>query len=234
MCKFANDIRAYSYFTFHLLRIEDKLCQGLDAGLKNKVLEMLNMANSCLTLHQILDGVKQNHQYLVSLRLKTVGSVRDFLVEHSRDFAVVDEMVCAVKDSKAGNYRIPQLQDVSDSAITKSKPCLKRSVSFADSKTITPVSSNTQPVANRAKAAFSKKIKVVEQRASSDHGINCACHKLSEYHVSCLLSETDLLQMDIRCVALCFLRVAKEMAKKSDGKTVSSQTEITFDPKESL
>ena len=64
----------------------------------------------------ILDGVKQSHQYLVSLRFKTIGAVRDFLQGYPRDFAVVDEMVCSTKGSKRTTAKfhrseIPELQN---------------------------------------------------------------------------------------------------------------------------
>ena len=219
-------------------RIEEKMFQGMETGMRNKIGEMLKMANSCLSLHQILDGVKQSHQYLVSLRFKTIGAVRDFLQGYPRDFAVVDEMVCSTKGSKADYSKIPPL---GDSPNCKTKPCLKRSVSFADPSFMTPKSvtdsrntkvESEKTVSQTARAAFSKKSKTVEQ--IPDHGVRCVCDKLTMCNAAASFQESDLMQINLKCLVASYMKLVQDISKRPSTKETSSQTDITFQPDEDL
>lgn len=221
-------------------RIEDKLSRAMETGLKREILELLKMANSCLTLHQILDAVRRNHQYLVSLRLKTIGSVRDFLLEHPHDFAVIDENVCLVKGSALKPSK-PSFENT-PLASGPNKLGLKRSVSFAEPSTFTH-KSEEKPHDNQLsgqpqsiRTAFSKKSKMIEQPVSADHihGPHCDCEKLSMYKFVSSLTEVDLIQFNHKCLVASYLKVAQTFNRNSVLKENFSQTEITFDPKENI
>lgn len=212
----------------------------METGLKNKILDLLEIANSCLTLHQVLDGVRQNHHYLVSLRLKTIGALRDFLLQFPRDFAVVDEMVCSIKNSKIDYSKIPPLENSppTSAPLRTPKPCLKRSVSFVEPSTLAPVSNSASNQTSHgdtsnAKAAFSRKIKTVVKKDSSDHGPECVCDKLSVYEIASVLTEADLILINVKCLIASYMKVVK-VSKTPKLNEMSCQTDITFDPKEDL